>query len=646
MKRSFLKRNFWIRFAAFFFFFSAIIVFVLTTLGTLYAIDTGYFIDNGESDRKDIRSNYAHRYASQLMLEFCADNPDYSSFFVNIYYGSYALPLNTDNIDYVISKKSDNTIVASDLQNSISNYVQSEDTSITLSSWDNHPDNKEITEEFSITVYYPYSSAYQDSFTTAMRLSRILSDFTFPIAISAIISFLSVIALFIFLIQSAGISSDGTATPGFLGKVPIEIFAGIIALIEMLCIALSIQMVDNMYSGVPGIVLCIFCSLIMFLWLSMSLAARFRSRTFFKYCLTWIIIKLIGKFIRMIWRIYHKAGFLWRSAIILISVTFALLISVILTYAGEPLGLFFMYLLWATLAVLFSIACANLAKLRKAISRLASGDYTTKVSTFGMFFDFRRAAHNVNSIFDGMTNAVEERMKSERMKTELITNVSHDIKTPLTSIINCVDIMKNSGEEFSDQTKEYLDILSRQSLRLKKLTEDVLEASKASTGNIAVELAPIDMGLLLSQAMGEYSDKFEEKGIKTVVNIAEENIFALGDGRLLWRVFDNIFSNISRYSLSGTRAYIDVFKANGMVYATFKNVSSYELPIDSKELLERFVRADASRNSEGSGLGLSISEDLCSLMGGKLNISTEADLFKATVTLPVCSPVPHKPQNN
>ncbi|MBQ1223605.1 MAG: HAMP domain-containing histidine kinase, partial [Oscillospiraceae bacterium] len=240
----------------------------------------------------------------------------------------------------------------------------------------------------------------------------------------------------------------------------------------------------------------------------------------------------------------------------------------------------------------------------------------------------------------------EERMKSERMKTELITNVSHDIKTPLTSIINCVDIMKNSGEEFSDQTKEYLDILSRQSLRLKKLTEDVLEASKASTGNIAVELAPIDMGLLLSQAMGEYSVKFEEKGIKTVINIAEEYIFALGDGRLLWRVFDNIFSNISRYSLSGTRAYIDVFKANGMVYATFKNVSSYELPIDSKELLERFVRADASRNSEGSGLGLSISEDLCSLMGGKLNISTEADLFKATVTLPVCSPVPHKPQNN
>ena len=229
-----------------------------------------------------------------------------------------------------------------------------------------------------------------------------------------------------------------------------------------------------------------------------------------------------------------------------------------------------------------------------------------------------------------MDAAVARQMKSERMKTELITNVSHDLKTPLTSLISYVDLLKKEGLT-SERAPEYLDVLDRQSQRLKKLTEDLVEASKASTGNIQAKLEDTDVNLLLSQAVGEYSERLAAASLTpvTTLDIAEPHI--LVDGRLLWRVFDNLLSNVTKYALPGTRVYLTTEARDGKVFVTFRNVSREPLNISAEELMERFVRGDASRNTEGSGLGLSIARSLTELNGGSLALTVDGDLFKATL---------------
>ena len=225
-------------------------------------------------------------------------------------------------------------------------------------------------------------------------------------------------------------------------------------------------------------------------------------------------------------------------------------------------------------------------------------------------------------------------MKSERTKTELITNVSHDIKTPLTSIVNYVDLLK--GLEIENEcAKEYLDVLDRQSQRLRKLTEDLVEASKASAGSIPMELERTDAELLLTQALGEYEDRFRELQLEPVSRLSAGNTTIMADGKLLWRVFDNLLSNICKYSLPGTRVYLNTEVQNGYITVSFKNISRYALDISSEELMERFVRGDASRSTEGSGLGLSIARSLTTLQGGTFQISIDGDLFRADISFPV-----------
>ena len=227
-------------------------------------------------------------------------------------------------------------------------------------------------------------------------------------------------------------------------------------------------------------------------------------------------------------------------------------------------------------------------------------------------------------------------MKSERMRTELITNVSHDIKTPLTSIINYVDLLKKEGVD-SENAPEYLEVIDRQSARLRKLTEDLIEASKASTGNITVNAERTDVNVLLSQANGEYQSKLAARDITTVLSLSETSLFILADGRLLWRVFDNLLGNINKYAQSGTRVYLSSeHDRDGKVRITFRNISHAPLNISGDELMERFVRGDASRNTEGSGLGLSIARSLVELQGGTFDIEIDGDLFKAILTFPSC----------
>jgi signal transduction histidine kinase len=235
----------------------------------------------------------------------------------------------------------------------------------------------------------------------------------------------------------------------------------------------------------------------------------------------------------------------------------------------------------------------------------------------------------LNALADVTVEAAKRQMKSERMKAELVTNVSHDIKTPLTSIINYVDLLQKA--ESQEQAEEYLEVLSRQSLRLKKLIEDLMEMSKASTGNMSVDLTRLDAVEAINQALGEFSEKLEKAGLIPVFNPPAEPVMMTADGRLTWRVLSNLLSNAVKYAMPGTRLYIDLAKINDQVMISLKNISAEQLNVNSEELMERFVRGDSSRNTEGSGLGLNIAKSLMELQKGQLQLLVDGDLFKVTL---------------
>ena len=242
----------------------------------------------------------------------------------------------------------------------------------------------------------------------------------------------------------------------------------------------------------------------------------------------------------------------------------------------------------------------------------------------------KKMAIYINDIAGGFSNAIEKSLKSERLKTELITNVSHDIKTPLTSIINYVDLLKK--EDIKDEkAKEYIQILDNKSQRLKKLTEDLVEASKVSSGNVKLKMEEINLKELINQSIGEFKDKFEGKKLKIEVSMPKEEIKIKADSRYLYRIVENLFSNITKYALEDSRVYIDMKKENSGIEISIKNISKEKLNISSDELMQRFVRGDKSRYTEGSGLGLSIAKSLTELQGGKFDIIIDGDLFKVVM---------------
>lgn len=321
------------------------------------------------------------------------------------------------------------------------------------------------------------------------------------------------------------------------------------------------------------------------------------------------------------------AGMLWGGCIIaafwivgVVSGSFEVGVFVTLLAIGSLVGL-----AWVL---------SQLSRLIEGAKHLSEGDLSYKIDTAHLHGPFRRNADMLNRISRGCAVEVERRMKSEHLKTELLTNVSHDIKTPLTSIINYVDLLKKTDLQ-PKEAREYADVLERQSNRLKKLLEDLIEASKASTGNITVELAPTDAAELLRQAVGEYSERLTAQSLETVLRIGGESCTITADGRLLWRVFDNLLGNVVKYAMPGTRVYLDLTEQGGQSSIVVKNISREALNIDTDELMERFVRGDASRATEGSGLGLSIARSLTECMGGRFELSVDGDLFKVTLRFPI-----------
>ena len=298
-------------------------------------------------------------------------------------------------------------------------------------------------------------------------------------------------------------------------------------------------------------------------------------------------------------------------------------------------GAFMLMYLCLQLALMLALGwwAYSYYRLRQGTKTIAKGDLEYQIDTRRMPYDLRLQAEDLNNISVGLAGAVDEKMKSERFKAELITNVSHDLKTPLTSIINYVNLLK-STEQTDPKAVEYIEVLDRKSQRLKKLTEDLVEASKASTGVLSVVREKISMGQLIDQALGEWEEKLNDKKLTLVATLPEGEAWVYADGRHLWRVIDNLLSNCAKYAMEGTRVYLDLERGKGQVALSVKNISREPLNVPAERLMERFVRGEESRSTEGSGLGLSIARSLTELQGGSFDLAVDGDLFKAIVTLP------------
>ena len=378
-------------------------------------------------------------------------------------------------------------------------------------------------------------------------------------------------------------------------------------------------------------VLALLCAMIGLEFL-LTTYVRLRSHTFIRYTACYYAFSLAKKIWEHICSPVKKVwGYMTQNVPLFVmgSVAFAFFfVCEFVTSVSMAYGLYFIIKIIEY--GLFIVFILQFDAIRKAARRISQGDLSQPLDIKSLIWIFKTYGQDLNNVSDGIENAVQEKMKSERFRTELITNVSHDIKTPLTSIINYVDLLEKEDID-NEKAKEYLEVLDRQSARLKKLIADLLEASKASTGNLKVDIEELDAAVLISQVAGEYTERFTKKGLELVLKNETSPVMINADGRHLWRVFDNLMNNIFKYAQEGTRVYIDVIpKDNGSVI-TFKNISKCPLNISSEELMERFVRGDSSRNTEGSGLGLSIAQSLMQLMNGNMELTIDGDLFKVTL---------------
>ena len=456
---------------------------------------------------------------------------------------------------------------------------------------------------------------------------------------------LMVLACFVFLLCAAGHhpGTDGVR-PGWGTKLPLDLLTAAVALV----LFLGIEMVVEANVGGIGVVLVVVLGPAVlagiFTGWCMSFALRLKLGSWWRNTVIYIALRWAWKVVK---KLGGGLGNLGRGLTDLLG-GIPLVGKTVLIFLGlcvlEGLGIlvslgFFwswglLAFLWVVEKILLFLAVLAVAlmcrKLLLGGRALAAGDLSYQVDTSRMVLDFKSHGEDLNHIAQGMAAAVDQRMRSERMKTELITNVSHDIKTPLTSIINYADLIGQEPKD-SDKIPEYAAVLTRQSERLKRLIEDLVEASKASTGNLEVNLAPCQPGVLLTQAAGEYEQKLKDAGLDLVTRQPETAVTILADGRRLWRVFDNLMNNICKYAQRGTRVYLTLEERDGQAVISFKNTSRAPLDIPAEELLERFVRGDAARTGEGNGLGLSIAKSLTELQQGTLDLTVDGDLFKVVL---------------
>ena len=403
---------------------------------------------------------------------------------------------------------------------------------------------------------------------------------------------------------------------------------------------LAFLILNTGIASVEALITCLaVCGIYTMAWFLigyLSLVRRIKAGTLWKDSLLRRILKWFGKCNR---NIVDFAKTFSRNTVgkikvllvvgIFFFLQFALLVISIL---GGVLPFLFLLMAIDIVAIVYAIRKADGQDLiKEGLKKISDGQLQYKIKTDKLTGDQKVMAEYINNIGDGLDAAVENSLKKERMQTELITNVSHDLKTPLTSIINYVDLMKR--EKPSDpKIQEYLRVLDEKSQRLKVLTEDVVEASKASTGNIKLEMNDLDFIEMVQQVIGEFEEKFQEKNLTMMVHFTDEPSIIYADGQRMWRVLENVFGNVVKYAMEGTRVYAEISNRNKKVIFSLKNISAQPLNFSADELTERFIRGDVARNTEGSGLGLSIAKSLTELQGGEFKLHLDGDLFKVMIT--------------
>lgn len=465
---------------------------------------------------------------------------------------------------------------------------------------------------------------------------------TMPYAIILLcISLAIALAAFIYLIYVAGRKEENDE---IINTAVDKIYTDVHALLVLIAAIASLTAVGEVSNGADtaffiatgvifGIDLCIGLSFIF------SMVRQIKSGQILKNSLIYKCFATLKKY-----AVYALNGKMFKAWIILALLGYGFANSILMAVfiSTSRHGATFDFLVSCILLLGFNFAAVylaakalrNIAQLMEAAKEISTGNLDYSIDKSGMSVAFVGFAENLQGIQRGLQKAVSEAVKGERMKTELITNVSHDLKTPLTSIINYVDLLKK--EELDNQkAAEYLLILDEKSARLKQLIEDLIEASKASSGNLAVAAEKVDLYQLVMQAYGEYEEKIEKAGLDIRTNIVEKDIFVRADGKHLWRIIENLLSNALKYSMANSRVYINIDKNEKYGLLTIKNISAFPLEISPEQLTERFVRGDASRTTEGSGLGLSIAQSLTNLQGGKFKVEIDGDLFKVTVELPI-----------
>ncbi len=502
-----------------------------------------------------------------------------------------------------------------------------------------------------LTAYLDPALPAQDTLAVLSALFTRLYAWRYALPILCLGLLLVAALLYVYLLCAAGRRPGAEGVqPGRLHRVPTDVLyvcaAGLAALLLALASLLAFGgtlVYASVSAFVPLLLVFAVCGTgeaLLLVGVSMSTAVRGKTRTWLSSMLVYRALRCLLRGARSAWSgvsaVLHGLPLVWK---LLLACGGYVLLSVVLineAFYSSDLYLLLYLLLSAAGALLLCRYAVGFDRLRRGAQKLAGGDLVCRVETKGMPRGVRTLAEDLGRVSEGAQRALEERMKSERMKTDLITNVSHDLKTPLTSIVNYVELLKK--EELHNETAAgYVAVLDRQAQRLKKLTEDVVEASKASSGAINVRLAQLDAAELIRQCAAEYGERFAAAQLTPVLRLPDGPLLVRADGRLLWRVFDNLLGNAVKYAMPGTRVYFDAEAQHNEALLSVRNISREPLEKSGDELMERFVRGDASRRAEGSGLGLSIAGSLMALQGGTLAVLPDGDLFRADVRLPLAS---------
>lgn len=462
---------------------------------------------------------------------------------------------------------------------------------------------------------------------------------------------------FIFLLCSAGHKNGREGiTPSAIHEIHLDVYTAVVAIGAFTGLYLAFGWI-GMNSSMINLIVLVVLFAAEVIWCTlyfMELAIRLKMGKWWQNTILYRVFRFFGRFckgfFRGIVKLIRGIPVVWRTALLCLMICLAEFLGLMMFYHNTGVLLFFWAIEKFILCGAITFVALMCKELQEGSEALADGDLNHKLDTSHMVLSFKEHGENLNRIGEGISAAVEQRMKSEHLKTELITNVSHDIKTPLTSIINYADLIgkevsgdaKDTGDGAGTETvqereqhiSEYAEVLLRQSQKLKKLLDDLLEASKATSGNLEVHPEVCDVSVLLSQAVGEYEQRFSEKKLESIVKQPEETVKVMADGRHLWRVFDNLLNNIYKYAQEGSRVYLNVEHDGQNVNIIFRNMSAYPLEMSPEELEERFTRGDRSRHMEGNGLGLSIAKSLTELQKGDMEIVTDGDLFKVVITLP------------